>query len=232
VTAQTRRRIWIALVAIALTLPTESILLKAGSTLDQQQAAQSWVAGLSQAQLDSAAWQVEAYPFTYRREIMRALDPADRSAVWRNHIQSYLDANPGLPADAIPVLEAVMAAATPEALSAPTADTRAQIDALAEQVQALLGRDQAEYLLYRLGPADTAVAATALPVSQRLADWLRGKFVALAFPTQCNCSLDWGCTEGTYCADGTGCWPDDEWPMCGWLWNEECDGYCKAGFAG
>lgn len=232
-TPKTRRRIWIAVLVVALTLPAESILLKAGSTLDQVQAANDWAASLSTSDLSAAASQMRSYSFVYRRAIMKAASPLLRSAVWQHFIQTYIDNHPDLPSDALPVLEAVIAVATPDALSDPTDAERAQIDALAEQVQAILGNDQAEYLLYRLGPSDTAITTSALPVSQQLADWLRGHFVALAGTQDCNCALDWGCSAyGTYCADDTGCTPDEEWPMCGWLWDETCDGHCDAGIAG
>jgi hypothetical protein len=230
VTAQTRRRIWIAVIALALALPAESVLLQAGSTLDQVQAADDWAASLSAADLTAAASQIESYSFVYRRAIMKAAWPSLRSAVWQHHIEAYMDAHPDLPSDAVPVLKAVTAAATPEVLSDPTDAERAEIDSLAEQVQAVLGQDVADYLLYRLGPPDTAVTTAALPVSQRLADWLRGHFVALASSLDCNCSLDWGCSAfGTYCANDSGCTPDTTWPMCGWLWDETCDGFCDAG---
>jgi len=52
-TPQTRRRLLACAVMVALTVPAESILLKALQAPDQQTAAAQWVAGLSPADLSS-----------------------------------------------------------------------------------------------------------------------------------------------------------------------------------
>jgi len=217
------------LVAVALTLPAESILLQAVATPDSTQAISSWVAGLSYSDLNTAADTVQGYPFAYRKAIMAAVAPGKRSSVWRNHIQMYIDGHPQLDAAALAALEAAMDAASPDAFATPTDDSRARTETVGQQLMMLIGKDDTDYLLYRLGPRDGTFASLE-PISQRLANWVRRSLVALARADDCDCSVDFGCDGySTYCASGTGCTPDNSWPMCGWFWNDPCDGSCKSG---
>ncbi len=218
---------------IALTLPVEVVLLEALATPDAEVAVYEWVADLSIQELDLVADQVSYYPVTYRREVMRALRPERRSQVWRDHIRTYVAERPWLPSDVIPVLEAAIALATPRALSNPSEADRAQIRLVAEQVENLLGRDEAEYLLYRLGPRDEFQTASAEPLRMRLGNFVRGLMVAEARVAGCSCNLEWGCDGfSTHCSSLLECEPDEEWPMCGWMWQEPCDGRCAVGSDG
>lgn len=229
-TSQTRRRVLVCMVMVALTLPAESILLKALETPSPQAAAQQWVASMSPADLASVAESIQSYPFAYRREIMTGLAPGLRSQVWRAHIATYITSHPELDSNAVALLQAASDLASPQNFAHPTDDSRAQIDIVGNQIKALLGKDTAEYLLYRLGPND-GTFVSALPISQRLANVVRGMFVASARADTCECNIDWGCTGGamTYCADGSGCSVKTSWPACGWLWNDPCNGACKVG---
>jgi hypothetical protein len=218
---------------VALTLPIESVLLQAVSTSDPKDAARQWAAGLSTDSLDRAADQIRAYPQMYRRAIMRAATPVLRSQVWRGHIGNYLQTHPDLDVATVALLQAAVALASPENLSAPTAEAQAQVRTVGDAIQAALGKEDAEYVLYRLGPRDGTFASLE-PTSLILANWVRSKFVALAMSTrQCDCKVSWGC-DGffTYCKDNTGCPIQEDWPACGWLWNETCDGLCAGVFNG
>jgi hypothetical protein len=237
VAVRIRRRLTTSLVTIALTvaltLPLEVVLLEALTTTSTEQAVYEWVADLSTTELDQVAAQIGFYPVAYRKEIMRALSPVRRSQVWRDHIRTYAAERPWLPADALPVLEAALTLATPEALSAPTDASRAQIRLVAEQVEAMLGREEAEYVLYRLGPRDDLQVASAEPLRMRLANYVRSLMVAQADLPACSCAIDWGCDGySTHCSSLSECEPDEEWPMCGWLWQETCDGRCASGAEG
>ena len=53
-TPKSRRRVFLACLVVALTLPTESILLKALSSQSDVEIAQEWVADLSDTQIASA----------------------------------------------------------------------------------------------------------------------------------------------------------------------------------
>jgi hypothetical protein len=229
VTAKTKRRVFIALVVAALALPAETILLKALSSPTADDAAQSWVTGLSTADLVRESGRIQGYPFAYRRAIMGALTPELRSHVWRSHIYSYIQTYSSLDADAVAALMAAAAAASPDAFSQPSDATRAQASAAASDVEARLGREVAEFLLHRLGPKDGQFASLE-PVTDKIARLVRQSFVAMAFIEDCDCNMDFGCGGGMYCSDTTACRTVESWPACGWFWNETCDGLCKAGF--
>jgi hypothetical protein len=218
-------------VALAITLPAESILLRAISTPDSREAVRNWVAGLSAPELAEAVAEIQAYPFAYRKELMGALTPEERSGTWRGHIDAYLADHPELDETARIALGAAQAAMGPEAFATPTAVSRARIVLVAEQIEALLGREEAEYLMYRLGPADGTFASLE-PWTERLANRVRDAFVALAGADDCECNTDFGC-DGyfTHCGDSSTCEPDESWPMCGWGWMEECNGTCRGGMA-
>ncbi len=229
-TARTRRRLISCLVVLALTVPVESVLLQAVSTNDARTAAIEWAASLSPDGLSAAADHIQQFPFYLRRGIMKALSPEKRSAVWRAVISGYIDSRPDLPAAAVDLLQGVSDLATPENLSSPSAEARAQIKSIAEQLVAIIGKDETEYALYRLGPRDGTFQSLE-PASLKLSNWVRNKLVAIAAaisPRDCDCNVNWGCDGGasTQCRANTGCTPDDSWPACGWLWNETCDGSC------
>jgi hypothetical protein len=231
-TTRTRRTVLIALVAVALMLPVETILIRALSAPDEQSAARQWAEALSTTGLETAANDIQAYPFTYRKEIMRALTPAGRAATWSAHLQAYLDAQPGLNPAAVAVIEELLAVTTADNFANPNAALSEQVAGLAAEVEQLLGREEAEYLLYRLGPPDGSFASRE-PVVERLANAVRGWFVVLARIDDCNCSTGFGC-DGfyTHCSDEHACTPDTEWPACGWLWMQDCDGMCATGAIG
>jgi hypothetical protein len=230
-TVKTRRRLLVCLVAIAVLLPVETILLRAISTPDSRQAAQDWAEGLDAPGRERAAVEIRDYPFEYRKEIMRVLPPARRSSVWRDHLQSYLDTHRGLDETVVIAIQAAMDAMSVEAFENPSAAARDRIVIVSEQLSDLLGREEAEYLMYRLGPTDGTFASRE-PVLERLTNLVR-RTVLQAFSGDCTCATGWGCDGySTHCADGTGCDPDESWPMCGWGWSETCDGQCRGGVAG
>jgi|SRR5579862_1515318 len=231
-TSQTRRRVFVSIVMVALTLPAESILLKAIDTPTDQAAAQQWAAAQSPDSLAADAASIESYPFAYRRQIMMGLPPGLRSQVWRNHIATYIQSHPELDSTAVALLQSASDLASPQNLSQPTGDAVAQIDMVGNQIKALLGKDVANYLLYQLGPNDGTFTSSE-PLAQKLASALRGMFVAVADGNDCECNIDWGCTGfSSYCGDGSGCQVKSTWPACGFLWDDPCNGVCKAGGLG
>lgn len=214
-------------VALLLTLPTETILLKALTTPNAKQAAQQWVQGLTPSQLSSAASSIQAYPFAYRRAIMAALSPGMQSWVWQSYLESYLAANPNLDANTVSELQAAIALMSPDLLSRSATDAeRTQIHAIAAEVTASLGTETALDLLYYLGPAD-GTFSSAEPITQRLADLVRRSFTLYANGSDCDCNTGWGCGVGS-CPGSTGCNVITSWPACGWLWEDPCDGSCSS----
>jgi hypothetical protein len=211
---------------LAFALPVEVILLQALSTPDSTEAVQDWVSGLSSEELDAVAGEIQSYPFVYRREVMRALTPERRAAVWRGHIEAYLASHPELDASARQLLTDVIALAGPETFVSASADVRGRTAAAAEQLVTIIGRETTLDLLYRLGPRDGTFASLE-PVRLRMANYVRGVMVAMADgDPDCSCALSFGCEDGAVCSDSITCVPDEEWPMCGWYWNEVCDGRC------
>lgn len=215
-------------VVVAITLPAESILLQAVTT-DSGQAVTEWVASLSDASVNAAADQVQDYPLAYRKAIMGRLSAKRRSQVWQHHIEMYIDHNPQLDQTTVTALQAALDAASEDAFENPTTATRARVAAAGQQLLTLIGREDTEFLLFRLGPRDGTFASLE-PISQKLANYVRHAFVVLARVDDCECNVDFGCGGyANHCEGGTGCTPDTSWPMCGWFWNDPCDGECRAG---
>ena len=227
VTVKTRHRLFFALLVLALTVPAETILLKALQAPNDAAAITQWATSLDDVGLTAASDSVQAYPFAYRKGIMGALPPARRANVWRRHLESYMQQHSELSSDAINALRAVESALTPTALSeqASTAE-RMTINAAADQVQSLLGADTAKYLMYYLGPKDGTFASVE-PVTMKLASFVRHSFALLADEPDCDCSLWFGCNSGDQdCISDIYCNADVSWPMCGWFLNNPCDGLC------
>jgi hypothetical protein len=228
-TARTRRTVILCLVAVAIMLPVETILLRALSEPDQQASAEQWVETLSGSELHDAALEIQQYPFVYRREIMQALTPDWRSIAWRAHLQRYVDDTPGLDAVALQAIQDASETLSPETFDNPNSGLANDVRAASEALEQLLSREDAEFLMYRLGPLDGTFASKE-PIIDRLAHKVRGLFVAMARQDDCECSTEFGC-DGytTHCSDAVGCEPDEEWPMCGWGWMQTCDGMCLPG---
>jgi hypothetical protein len=231
VTTKTRRTIFLAVLALVLTLPAETILLKALQSPTDSAAVRTWVGSLDSAELTSAAGQIESYPFAYRKEILRALAPDQRSLVWRAHIARYVKAHPELDSAAVNALKAAISVATPDAFSGDvSAATRLSTSAVAEQVASLLGRDTAKYLFYYVGPPD-GTFASAEPMMMKMASFVRNNFVVLARTPDCDCATSFGCDGyDQLCRDTTYCVADESWPACGWWLNEPCNGICEGGY--
>jgi hypothetical protein len=210
-----------------LALPAEVILLQALVTPQPEQAIQEWVGGLSAEDLSKASSQIQAYPVEYRREIMRRLSPADRSSVWRAHVAAYASTRPNLDAATLDLLKAASAALSPEIFADPTEARRASLTAVAEQLVAVIGREETVDLLARLGPRD-GTFTSAEPMSMLLANKVRGLFMVNAANWDCQCSMEFGCLDySVLCMQEIECTIDDYWPACGWGWFDPCDGLCS-----
>lgn len=226
-TTKTRRTLFLAVFVLALTLPAETILLQAIQSPTDSAAAERWVAGLDATSVQRAADDIQSYPFVYRKEIMRALPPAKRSAVWRDHIATYIRQHPELDAAAVTTMNAAIAAVTPNALSDKvTSAERNAVRAVGEQLQGMLGEDTAKYLLYYLGPRDMTFAS-AEPLTLKVASYLRNHFVTFAQSDNCDCQAWFGCDGNLWCEENIYCNADTAWPMCGFAWNWQCDAICR-----
>lgn len=231
-TTRTRRRLVLCAVIAAITLPAEFVLLKAVQT-DARTASAAWVDRLPETSLAAAARDIQRYPFQYRKEIMGRLSPEARARVWIDHIAAYRDARPELSTEQVDALTAAMAVAEAAMLSSgeEQAAARAETRVIAERVVDLFGVEVADYLLYRLGNKTTMMLVNAVPWHVKLSDYVRERFVVQARFGDCNCNDDFGCDllSLTWCDGAVSCQIDDDWPACGWFWNEVCDGVCKIG---
>lgn len=229
-TSKTRRFVFFSVLAVALTLPAETILLRALVTPEPQMAVREWVADLDQTELSVAASRIQGYPLQYRREIMRALTPEGRSRVWRGHLQTYLRAHPELGDANADLIRTASAVLSPGFFGDSDKDARASLHAVADQIVAALGRGEAEYLLYALGPRDGTFASFE-PMAMYLSNKVRGAFIAAADTPVCNCAMYFGCYDwSTNCSQELACSIDNSWPACGWGWNDPCDGVCLVGW--
>jgi hypothetical protein len=235
-TASTRSRLMLCLVIGLITLPAEALLLPVARTPDAAAAAAEWTASLNTVELREAAANIDAYPALYRRAIMGALSPADRSEAWRGFFRSYINAHPSLSKDQVTVIEEAIDVASPEAFVAPVSAARKeQIGRVFAKTQVALGTTVATELFVTLGPKALA-RANALPVTQRLADRVRSWRVVSAAPQTgpvvCNCNIEIDTCDlvpdpWLQCSEQYTCEFDLDWPMCGPLWCWACTGWCK-----
>jgi hypothetical protein len=232
-TASTRSRLMLVLVIGLIALPAEALLLPVARTPNPVTAAVDFTSSLDPAELRKAAANIDAYPPVYRKAIMAALTPADRSAAWREFFQKYIDSHPSLSTEQVVVLREAMEIASPEALgAAPSAATKQRITAVFTRAQALLGPNAARELFVSLGPKDLT-KANALPYTQQLADRFRSwRVVNAEESTECNCNIDIDTCDlmpnpWLACSELYTCEFDLSWPMCGPLWSWACTGWCK-----
>jgi hypothetical protein len=232
-TSSTRRRLTACLVLGLIALPAEALLLPVAMTPDPAAAAAEWVADRSADELRAAASSIDEYPGIYRRAIMARLDPAERSSVWQSQFQSFLDAHPELNLTQTAIVREALTLASPEAFRPPLGqEVQARIRQVYGEAQLHLGAEAAKELFVTLGPAEVR-QANALPLTQRLADRVRGWRAPSAAPTGCNCNVDidtctvWPEPEWLECSELFTCDFDLSWPMCGPLWSWACTGWCR-----
>ena len=227
---KTRRLVFLSVLVLGLMLPAETILLRALVTPQQEQAVREWVVDLTEPEFASAVGKIQHYPLLYRRQLMGRLTPEGRSQVWRGHLQAYLAAHPELDAVNAGLISSASTVLSAEFFADATEERRASLHAVASQIEAALGREEAEYLLYRLGPRDGTFASFE-PLAMFLTNKVRGLVQANATTAaQCECATYWGCYDSsTSCSQAISCSTDNWWPMCGWAWSDPCDGLCIYG---
>jgi hypothetical protein len=230
-TATTRRRLTVCLVLGLITLPLEALIWPVVRTPDANMAAVQWAAGRSTDELRSAARSIDRYPAVYRRAIMTSLSPADRSDAWRSQFERFLAAHPELSQAQISVVRSAIELASSDAFTPPMSPAVQQrITSVFADAQTLLGPKVATELFVTLGPKEAV--NNALPLTERLANHLRGWRVASANEGDCNCNIeidtcDIGPDPWLQCSELYTCDFDLDWPMCGPFWAWACTGWCK-----
>ena len=231
-TASTRSRLLFCLVVGLIALPAEMLLLPVARTPNPIAAAVEWTASLDSAELRDAAANIEAYPPVYRKAIMGALTPDDRSSAWRQFFQNYLDANRSLTADQIALVREAMDVASPAAFGPGiSAETKQRITEVFTRAEKVLGPNAAKELFVTLGPKQS-LKANALPFRQQLADNMRSwRVVSANSDVDCNCNIEIDTCDlmpnpWLACSELYTCDFDQSWPMCGPLWSWACTGWC------
>jgi hypothetical protein len=235
-TASTRYRLTFCLIVGLLALPVEALLLPVARTPEPAAAAAEWTAGLDTSALRDAASNIDAYPAVYRRAIMSALTPEDRADAWRAYFTRELQSREGLTEAQRSVLRDAVGLASPDAFRAPMADgLKAEISSVFARAAEAFGKDAAAELFVTLGPKQLT-RASALPLTQQLADRVRGWRAASARQeedmTDCNCNPVIDTCDLTWdpwleCSELFTCEFDLVWPMCGPLWSWACTGWCR-----
>ncbi len=226
----TRRLVFFTCLVVALTVPAEILLLRALAVPDRKQAIRDWAESLSASQLSAEVGRIQAYPVLYRKELLRSSTPDVRSQVWRAHFDAYLESRPGLDVNSASLVRSLREMLTPAFFDSPQQDRREDVMALADQVAAAIGLEDALPLMEYLGPADGAFASYE-PTAMYLANKLRSLFVANAQGWTCDCTMDAGCySPASSCSYSMGCAEYTGWPACGWTWSDPCTGLCVAGW--
>ena len=231
-TTQTRNRVMVFFILGLITLPAEAFLLPIARMPSRDAAAMAWSASLSPARLEAAGVEIDAYPPVYRRALMRAMDPDNRSAAWRSFLRRYVRQHPELSKEQIALLEEAAELASSSAFAPPLApDVREQISHLYNRALTTLGPGMTEELFVTLGPK-TLDGTNALPLLQQAADKLRSWGVAQAEYVDCNCNVDIDTCDISWdpwlqCSEMYTCAFDLDWPMCGPFWSWACTGWCK-----
>lgn len=232
----TRRRLVACAAVAVLTLPAEAALLAAMRAPSNAVAAREWAESLNSGELQDAAQRIQEFPYYYRRAIMTALEPDERSAAWRRYLTNYA-ATHSLDAASRLVIRRAIAAMTPEVFDdgAP-ADQLAELSAVFDIGAGLFGRRTAIDLFMRLGPDENgAESLAALPFAERMSARLRGWMNVEAESADCDCTTAFGSscdvaglTSAETCAASTSCEPDVSWPMSGVAWAFTANGVCSA----
>lgn len=232
-TPRNRRLVLLAALVVALTIPTEMVLLQA-VTQDNRTAAATWVQVLSEEALLFESGRIEQFPIQYRKAMLRRLGPAKGAEIWQRHISGYRDAHPELSDEQVSTLNAVLGLISAETFEFPTTEEREAGTVLAGRMAALFGEDVTRDLVYNLGPRYVRFTAQATPILQRLQDFVRDHFVVNAGDGgDCDCidyfECDAGGTGDSECAKAavSGCTLQPLWPACGFAWLETCDGKCR-----
>jgi hypothetical protein len=234
-TVRTRRRLMMCLLLGLITLPAEAVVLPVLRTPDPAMAARDWASDLGTNDLQTAALDIHAYPYVYRRAIMGALTPDERAQAWQAHFQSYLSRHPELTVTQQAVLERAAALATSDLFTGNVApaDVQDQLTSTYAAAIQLLGLTTARDLFYRMGSGDTADApAGGLSLVARLTNSVREYFIVHAARSNaCTCSDDADCWEpwqNIICTETVDCDAVTNFPMCGPLWCYACTGTCKS----
>lgn len=219
-----------AIVAM-LAVSVETVLLGALRTPDAAAGASRWVTSLSDRDLQDAALRIQTYPYFYRRAIMTALEPEERSQVWRRYLTNYLATHQELDVAGRALIARAASAMTADVFDDnPPADRIGELANIFDVSLGVFGRRTATDLFMRLGPDDGG--SESLPIAERVTSAVREWMTLHARAADCECSAqfitscDVSGAAGDACTDSSSCEPVISWPMCGVAWAAPCNGLC------
>lgn len=141
-------------------------------------------------------------PMMYRKAIYSASSPETKAALWRAHLEQYLQEHPTLNSKQVEFIQQAIAMLTPEFFQNATAAAGSyQIVAMKTRGSEIFTKDELGSIIAQLGPDEAA----AVP------------------GVQCACS-----TVSDYCGSGHKCYSAncDQVNGCGTLWAYRCNGIC------
>ncbi|MEU5214456.1 bacteriocin fulvocin C-related protein [Streptomyces sp. NPDC020742] len=179
---------------------------------ERQTAAEAWVTA-NRHNLPQSYRSITTYSLEYRREIYRALPPATRGKLWREHLDQYRAAHPNLTQEQQIVLDRLQERfsddSTFDSEQAARPSVRHEINELQESVIAAFGQEEAYTVVGVLGPPRE-----------------RSRDYGAAAP-RCYChagSIIDSCSSGDFCYSGASCVTTNS--GCGFAWREKCNGLC------
>ncbi len=141
-------------------------------------------------------------PTMHRKAIYSASSPETKAALWRDHLNRYLQEHPELNSDQTEFILETIAELTPELFRNTTNPAVSpQIAAIRTRSEELFSKEEAGLLIAQLGPIQDAATLA----------------------VKCSCS-----TKSDYCGSGHKCYLAncDQVNGCGDLWMFKCDGVC------
>jgi hypothetical protein len=157
---------------------------------------------------------ISKFPLAYRRVIFGALMPAEKSEMWRTHLETYLATNPDLTTvqrdlirEAVELVSAGLFA-TSQQDKRWSRDVRPALSDLEKRIHEAFSAAQASEIFEQIGPPELRLFTSKLTSG-----------IACA----CARASDY-CPNGYGCANNVGC---DAGGHCGTFWAYTCDGLCK-----
>ena len=187
----------------------ESELLVEGPSDESCEGLHAW-AQANKERLPTSYSGLASYSMRYRKAIFVALSSEQRSELWKEHLNRYLDSSQEMPAVQTKLLRQARANISPDYFLGD--EGRARASELEKQVREAFSQEQARAIFASLGPPEHAASITLARID-------------------CECSSVSTYCNGFACPKGRNdCRPHGkgiEPGGCGFLWQYECDGMCN-----
>lgn len=217
-----------AVILVALVFGAAEVFITGPDNASAVSRADAWVS-LHAAALPTTLEEIAAYPQEYREAIRKALTPKQRSHLWREQLQGFLDTEPGLTAEQRAYVLELIGKLTPANITLASAGDQVVFD-ICERIPTLFPERQQQQVFSLLGATKsprTSLDSLLVAFRERV-----GSTLSLLQPAYaeegsqlCNCR-GWGwceCTGSELCSglscqthQGSGCGEDPS----------NCNGIC------